>query len=144
MIIVYHLQQKTIVEHDDSDDDLDDSYIDRDGKTQTTVSPRFKLEDIEPKVHQLNQKNQIYSPPVFSPLDSPRATPKTSSSLHAIHTKGEPKSLRLLSRRFSDTSISNSSPISPHMSTDHSISSEDSDNEIMVCFKTSLKPPTFH
>ncbi|KAK4275107.1 hypothetical protein QN277_018243 [Acacia crassicarpa] len=124
-------KEKTIGEYEDSDDDLDDPYIDRDRKTQTTLSPRIKGQDIEPKVHQLNQKNQIYSPPVFSPSDSPRATPETSSSLRAIHTKGEPKCLRLLSRRFSDTSIFNSSPISPHLSTDHSISSEDSDNEIM-------------
>ncbi|XP_054818085.1 putative E3 ubiquitin-protein ligase LIN-1 isoform X2 [Prosopis cineraria] len=129
-------------EYDDSDYDLNDSYIEPNGKTQTIVSPRInniKDVDIEPKVHQSNRKNQIYSPPVFSPLDSPRVPSKNSSSIHETHTKGEPKSLRLLSRRFSDSSISNSSPLSPHMSTDHSISSEDSDNEVMGVKNTQRK-----
>lgn len=133
--------QESITEEyeDDSDYDLNDvAYVDSDRKTQTIVSPRMKMtkdEDIEPKVYQSNRKNQIYSPTVFYPLDSPRAPPMNPSSKLDTHTKGETKSLRLLSRRFSDSTISNSSPLSPHMSTDHSISSEDSDNEVMVCMK---------
>lgn len=112
--------------------------MDSDRKTQMIVSPRKKAtkdEDFKPKVHRSNHRSQIYSPTAFSPMDSPRAPQKNASSKLDAHAKGEPKSLRLLSRRFSDSIVSNSSPLSSHMSTDHSISSEDSDNELMVCLK---------
>lgn len=128
----------TEVYEDDLDYDLNDAYVDSVKKSKTVMSPRMKMtevEETEQKISQSNKKNQIYSPTVFSPLDSPRTPSKNSSSNLDMHAKGEPKSLRLLSRRFSDSTISNSSPLSPHMSSDHSISSDDSDNEAMVCLK---------
>ncbi|KAB2046622.1 hypothetical protein ES319_D01G248300v1 [Gossypium barbadense] len=78
--------------------------------------------------------NQTPSPSVFSPVDSPRtSSSKNSSPRSDVTSKRESKSLlRLLSCRIADTSDVISLPISPRKSTDHSISSVDSDGEAIV------------
>lgn len=124
--------QESIIEEneDDSDSELDDASVDSDNKN-SIFSPGMKIvkdEDTEPKVHLANQKNQIHSPNIFSPLDSPRSGPNNSSTNPDTHSKREPKYLRLLSSRFRDSTISDS--LSLDMGTDHIFNS---DNKVMVC-----------
>ncbi|TKY51776.1 putative E3 ubiquitin-protein ligase LIN-1 [Spatholobus suberectus] len=112
---------------EDSDSELDDASVDSDNKNNI-FSPGIRMvkdEDIEPKVHLSNQKNQIHSPNIFSPLDSPRTAPNNSSTNPDTHSKREPKYLRLLSTRLRDSTISDSLSLSP----DHTFNS---DNEVMV------------
>lgn len=131
LMIIYHVQESIIEENeDDSDSELDDASVDSDNK-DNIFSPEMKMikdEDIEPKVHLSNQKNQIYSPNIFSPLDSPRTALNISSTNLDLCNKREPKALRLLSSRFRDSAISDLS-VSPDMSSDQIFNS---DNEVMV------------
>ncbi|XP_061337548.1 putative E3 ubiquitin-protein ligase LIN-1 [Gastrolobium bilobum] len=124
--------KESIIEEneDDSDSELDDASVDSDNKNNV-FSPgkeMIKDEDTVPKVHLSNNKNQIHSPNI-SPLDSPRTAPNNSSTNPDIRSKRETKSLRLLSSRFRDSTISDSLSLSPDMSTDHNFNS---DNEVMV------------
>lgn len=132
LMINYHIQESIIEENEDeSDSELDDTSVDSENKNNI-FSPGMKMvkdEDIEPKVHLSNQKNQIHSPNIFSPLDSPRTGPNNSSTNPDTHSKREPKYLRLLSSRLRDSAISDSLTSSLDMSTDHMLNS---DNEVMV------------
>ncbi|KAK7391558.1 hypothetical protein VNO78_19974 [Psophocarpus tetragonolobus] len=127
--------KESIIEENENEDDLDseleDASVDSDTKNNI-FSPGMKMvkdEDIEPKVHLSSQKNQIRSPNIFSPLDSPRTDPNNSSANPDTNSKREPKYLRLLSTRLRDSTISDSLILSMDMSTDHIFNS---DNEEMV------------
>ncbi|KAK7268600.1 hypothetical protein RIF29_21301 [Crotalaria pallida] len=116
-------------EHD-SESELDDASVDSDNKNNV-FSPEMKMakdEDTEQKVLLSNQKNQIYSPNIFSPLDSPRTSLSNSSENTNLSSKREPKTLRLLSTRFRDSTISDVT-LSPDISSDEILNS---DNEVMV------------
>ncbi|KAI4346167.1 hypothetical protein L6164_013240 [Bauhinia variegata] len=118
---------------EDSDYELYDAYADSDDAKQNILSLGMKVakaEDIEAEVFPPNKKNQMHSPTIFSPLDSPRTPSVNLSASRDLHNEKESSAfLRLFSSRFTDSIISTSLPLSPQMSTDHSISSEDSDNE---------------
>lgn len=121
LMMNYQMQESIIEENeDDSDSELDDASVDSDNKSNI-FSPRMgmvKDEDIEPTVHLSNQKNQIHSPNIYSPLDSPRTGPNNSSTNPDTHSKREPKYLRLLSSRLRDSTISDTLS-SIDMNTDH-------------------------
>jgi len=128
--------QESIIEEDenedDSDSELDDATVNSERKNNI-LSPGMKMvkdEDIEPKAPLSKHKNQIHSPDIFSPLDSPRAGPNSSSTNPDTNSKREPKYLRLLSTRLRDSTTSDSLSSSLEMSTDHI---SNSDKEIRVC-----------
>jgi len=135
LMINYHMQESIIEENeneDDSDSELDDGSVDSD-RRNTMLSPGMKMvkdEDIEPKAPLSNHKSKIHSPDIFSPLDSPKAGPNSSSTNPDTNNKREPKYLRLLSTRLRDSTTSDSlSSSSLEMSTDHMFNS---DKEIRV------------
>ncbi|CAJ1976591.1 unnamed protein product [Sphenostylis stenocarpa] len=111
---------------DDSDSELDDASVDSESKNNV-FSPGMKMvkdEDIEPKAPLSNHKNQIHSPNIFSPLDSPITGPNNSSTNPDTNSKREPKYLRLLSTRLRDTTLSDSLSSSLEMSTDQIFNSD--------------------
>ncbi|KAJ1404791.1 Zinc finger, RING/FYVE/PHD-type [Sesbania bispinosa] len=125
--------KESIIEEneDDSDSELEDASVDSDNKNNV-FSPEMKIikdEDIVPKVNLSNQKNQIHSPEIFSPLGSPRTATNNASTNSDIRSKRESKFLRLMSSRVRHSSISDSLSSSPDMSTEHTVNS---DNEVMV------------
>lgn len=82
-------------------------------------------------------KNQVHSSSIFSPLDSPGITsPKHLSPNGDEYCEKEPISmLRLFSNRITDSTVATPLPESPHTRNDYSISSAESDGEVMVCFQ---------
>ncbi|MED6205903.1 hypothetical protein PIB30_022033 [Stylosanthes scabra] len=118
-------------DEDDSDSELDDASVDSANKNNIFSPERkaIKDENIESKVHLLNQRNKIYSPSVSSPLDSPRTPQDNSSTSPHMRSKREPKYLRLLSSRLRDSIISDSLTSSPDLSSDHILNS---DHEMMA------------
>lgn len=78
-------------------------------------------------------KSRIHTPTIFSPFDSPKTSPKILSPKPDMQGKNEATSvLRLLSTRMTDSAIATSLPASPGMSNEYSISSADSDCELIV------------
>ncbi|KAL2324995.1 hypothetical protein Fmac_024053 [Flemingia macrophylla] len=123
--------KESIIEEneDNSDSEIEDASVDSDNKNNI-FSPGMKMvkdEDIEPKVHLSYQKNQIHSPNIFSPLDSPRTGPNNSYTNPDTRNKREPKYLRLLSNRYMESTISDS--LSLDMNKDHNFNT---DKEVMV------------
>ncbi|KAK8662840.1 hypothetical protein V6N13_024727 [Hibiscus sabdariffa] len=106
----------------------DSDYEANDGSIGSTVQQPAKL-------------NRTRSPSVFSPVDSPRtSSSKTSSPKSDVNSRKESRSLlRLLSCRMTVPGDDISLPISPSKSNDHSISSADSDGEVIEMPKSGRK-----
>lgn len=83
------------------------------------------------KVQSSVLRSRVHSPTIFSPLISPKTSPKVLTPKSDTHGSA----LRLLSVRITDSAVATSLPASPGMSNDYSISSADSDVEVIVCFK---------
>ncbi|XWS59788.1 hypothetical protein CRYUN_Cryun08bG0151600 [Craigia yunnanensis] len=85
--------------------------------------------------------NRTRSPSIFSPVDSPKtSSPKNSSARSDVNSEKESKLiLRLLSCRITDSSDPASLPILPCKSIDHSISSAESDGEVIEMQKSCWK-----
>ncbi|KAJ7966871.1 RING-type E3 ubiquitin transferase [Quillaja saponaria] len=113
---------------DDSDYEPYDTFVNLNDKN---VDMKM-AEDEETELRPWSTKNQVHSPTIFSPLDSPRTPSKISSLNPDVKCKKEPDSvLRLLSSRITEAATSTSPILSPHLSNDYSISSADSDNEVI-------------
>ncbi|XP_039069062.1 putative E3 ubiquitin-protein ligase LIN-1 [Hibiscus syriacus] len=106
----------------------DSDYEANDGSIGLTVQQQAKL-------------NRTRSPSIFSPADSPRtSSSKTSSPKSDVNSRKESRSLlRLLSCRIAAPSDAISLPISPSKSNDHSISSADSNGEVIEMPKSCRK-----
>ncbi|KAK9270446.1 hypothetical protein L1049_026026 [Liquidambar formosana] len=123
---------------DDSDNEPNNAYMDSEEKTHNLklVSPSsMRMNDDKeagPKVQPSKMKNQIHSPTIFSPLDSPKTpSPKIFSPKPGTHSRKESTSiLRLSSTHVMDSNVSVSLPVSPKLNNDSSISSADSDGEV--------------
>ncbi|XP_057489854.1 putative E3 ubiquitin-protein ligase LIN-1 [Actinidia eriantha] len=93
--------------------------------------------NIQPK----KGNSQMHSPTIFPPMESPKTrSPYISSPKPEMHHKKESSTsmLRLLSTRAMDFTIS-SSPVTPQLHYDSSVSSEDSDGEMPDLQKSSSK-----
>ncbi|OMO66208.1 hypothetical protein CCACVL1_21266 [Corchorus capsularis] len=123
---------------DDSGYEPNDASIESEEQFQEVQSSKgmkmTKHREIGSTMQPLKHTNRSRSPSIFSPVDhSPRtSTSKNSSPKPDMNSKKESKSiLRLLSCRIKDPNGPSSLPISPSKSSDHSISSVDSDGEVM-------------
>ncbi|XP_024930397.3 putative E3 ubiquitin-protein ligase LIN-1 [Ziziphus jujuba] len=125
-----------LVEEDgeDSDYEASDANVDSDDRTHKlllTLGSNNKNEDMEtrPAAPQYKMKNPLCSPTLFSPITSPQ----TSSPNQDVQAKIEPASLlRLKSIRVTDSTTTTSLPVSPCVISDCSISSAESDGEVIV------------
>jgi hypothetical protein len=130
--ILFLWQEDLLDENDDdSEYEADDGYVDSD---DTSLSRRTMVEDKEtgPKALSYEIKNQTRPSSIFSPLDSPRTpSPKIAFPKQDKHRKKEPI-LRLLSTRITDRTFATSLPASPHIRSDSSISSVESDSEAAI------------
>lgn len=111
-------------DEEDSDNEPSDANVDSDDRTHKLVLP----------LPQFKMKNPLYSPTVFSPITSPKTSPQTSSPKpDVLQPKNEHASLlRLKSLRVTDSTVATSLPVSPSGITDYSISSAESDGEVIV------------
>ncbi|KAF3446786.1 hypothetical protein FNV43_RR11966 [Rhamnella rubrinervis] len=123
-----------LVEEDEDDSDYEPNEANEDSADKThkshPIGSSKKTEDEEtwPKVPLFKMKNPLYSPTVFSPKTSPKTSPETSSPKPDVHCKNEPTSLlRLKSTLATDSTNATSLPASPHVVSDCSISSAESD-----------------
>ncbi|XVE76340.1 hypothetical protein DITRI_Ditri12bG0164300 [Diplodiscus trichospermus] len=100
-----------------------------------------KDKEIGSTVQPTKLMNRSRSPSIFSPVDSPKtSSSKGSSPKLDVNSKKESKSiLRLLSCRIRDSIDPASLPVSPCKSNDHSISSADSDGEVIDMQKSCMK-----
>lgn len=116
----------------DSDYEPNDDYINFENRNSVSSSGVKMTEDKEIGEKGLESKprTQVPSPPIFSPMDSPKTPPNVSSPKADVQNRKDV--LRLLSRRVSDCAMANSLPLSPHMNNDYSISSAESDSEMVV------------
>ncbi|KAM5565133.1 putative E3 ubiquitin-protein ligase LIN-1 [Rosa sericea] len=87
------------------------------------------------KVQSSVLRSRVHSPTVFSPLISPKTSPKVSSPKPDTAASA----LRLLSVKITDSAVATSLPASPGMSNDYSISSADSDVEVIETTKSCRK-----
>lgn len=119
---------------EDSDYEASDANVDSDDRTHKlllTLGSNNKNEDMEtrPAAPQYKMKNPLCSPTLFSPITSPQ----TSSPNQDVQAKIEPASLlRLKSIRVTDSTTTTSLPVSPCVISDCSISSAESDGEVIV------------
>ena len=116
----------------------DDAYMDSEDKTYQAVchsSMQLNIhKEMAPKVQLSKIRCQISSSTRLSSTDSPKTSPKISSpELDSQYHKGPKSILRLVSSSFRDSTVSNSLPMSPTLCNDSSISSADSDCEVIVC-----------
>lgn len=139
-----------MLEENEDDFDYDHGNVDMD--SDVTNKKLLALNSMKPiegagsdsKV-QPHRKACSFSPKALSPLDSPHAlSPKVLSPKPDITSKKEPEQiLRLLSHRLANPtlpiSLPNSLPVSPRLSNDCSISSADSDGEVLVSLLCLLK-----
>ncbi|OMO97147.1 hypothetical protein COLO4_14846 [Corchorus olitorius] len=131
---------------DDSGYEPNDASIESEEQFNEVQSSKgmkiIKHKEIGSTMQSIKHVNRSRSPSIFSPVDhSPRSsTSKNSSPKSDMNSKKESKSiLRLLSCRIQDPNDPSSLPISPSKSSDHSISSVDSDGEVMEMQKSSRK-----
>ncbi|KAL6216259.1 hypothetical protein ACLB2K_009482 [Fragaria x ananassa] len=80
-------------------------------------------------------RSRVHSPTIFSPLISPKTSPKVLTPKSDTHGSA----LRLLSVRITDSAVATSLPASPGMSNDYSISSADTDVEVIETTKSCRK-----
>ncbi|KAK6290419.1 hypothetical protein POUND7_001960 [Theobroma cacao] len=125
---------------DDSECEPNDASIDYEDQCNEVQSSKgmkmTKDKEIGSALQPKKLRNRTHSPSIFSPLDTPKtSSSKSSSPKPEGNSRKESKSiLRLLSCRITDSSDPTSLPISPCKSNDHSISSGESDGEVIVCF----------
>lgn len=129
------LWQEDLLEEneDDSECEADDGYVDSDEISNKSTSLSIRTMETGPKA--LPYEIKIQTRPnssVFSPLDSPKTpSPKIPSPKPDKHFKKE-HVLRLMSIRVRDLTVATSLPGSPHIRTDSSISSAESDGEAAI------------
>lgn len=128
---------------DNSDYEPDSAYMDSEDKTYQVVShSSMKMniyKEMGPKVQPPKIRSQLPSSTSFSSTDSPKTSLKISSPKSDSHYhKGPTSVLRLLSSHAMDSTVSTSLPVSPRLCKDSSISSADSDGEVIVCLSLSL------
>ncbi|GAY64555.1 hypothetical protein CUMW_234440 [Citrus unshiu] len=127
----------------ESDYEPVDDYINSGNPNSASPSGAKMIKDEESELKE-------HVNPIFSPIDSPKTrSPKISSPKPDVqnlspktdvHGRKEPKSLlRLLSSRISHSPVPTSSPSSPQLSKDYSISSADSDGELVEKQKSSTR-----
>jgi hypothetical protein len=133
---------------DDSEYEADDGYVDSDeiSNKSTSLSRRTMVEDKETGPKALPYEIKIQTRPnssIFSPLDSPKTpSPKIPFPKSDKHFKKE-HVLRLMSTRIRDLTVATSLPASPHIRSDSSISSAESDGEAAIVgfrFKINRNP----
>ncbi|KAM0972721.1 hypothetical protein ACFX13_016402 [Malus domestica] len=118
---------------DESDYEANDAIV--------ALDEKESVENVQPSV----RKSRIHTPSIFSPFQSPRTSPKIlSPKPDSVQSKNEATSvLRLFSTRMTDSAITTSLPASPVISNEFSISSADSDCEVIKtpksCRKTSSR-----
>lgn len=124
---------------DESEYEPDDGYVDFEDTSTRRLRGVKMVDDKEagPKALPSEIKNQGHSFSIFSPLDSPgAATSKNLSPNGDEYCEKEPISmLRLFPNRITDSTVATPLPESPHTRNDYSISSAESDGEVMVCFQ---------
>ncbi|KAJ9186445.1 hypothetical protein P3X46_002017 [Hevea brasiliensis] len=139
--------QETILEEneDDSDREPNDGNLDSEDKSRqlVTLSSMKISENKETGTSIKSSKANIrtHSPTIFSPIDSPKTfSPKVFSPNPDVHSKKESRSLlRLLSSHVTDSNIAPSLAVSPPMSSYYSMSSPDSDGEVIDLQKSVRK-----
>lgn len=119
------------------------SFMNSEDKTYQAVSHSCMKVDIHkemgPKVQPSKIMSQMPSSASLSSMESPKTPPNISPpQLDSQYHKGLKPILRLLSSRVMDSTASNSLPVSPPLCNDSSISSADSDGEVIVCLSLSL------
>ena len=122
-------------DEDDSDYEPNEANVDSADKTHKSHpigSKKTKDEETRPKVPLFKMKNPLYSPTVWSPISSPKTSPETSSPKPDVHCKNEPASLLRLKSTLVTSTNATSLPVSPHVVSDCSISSAESDGEMIV------------
>ncbi|XP_022767512.1 putative E3 ubiquitin-protein ligase LIN-1 isoform X2 [Durio zibethinus] len=130
---------------DDSDYEPNDASIESEDQFDEVQSSKGRKmtsdKEIGTTVQPTKLMNQTRSPSIYSPVDSPKtSSSKNSSPKPDVNSKKESKSfLRLLSCRITDSSDPTSLPIPNCKSNDHSISSEDSDGEVIEMQKSCRK-----
>ncbi|XVF55313.1 hypothetical protein PTKIN_Ptkin06aG0027300 [Pterospermum kingtungense] len=118
-----------------------DASIDSEDKSNDDQSSKgvkmTKDKEIEPTMQPKKLVIRTRSPSIYSPVDSPKtSSSKNSSPKPDMNSKKEAKSiLRLLSCRVTEAS----DPASPCRSHDRSISSEDTDGEVVEMHKSCRK-----
>lgn len=130
---------------EENEDDFDFDYGNVDMDSDTTNKKIIVLNSMKSiegagsgSKGQLLRKDSSFSPKTLSPLDSPHTpSPKVLSPKPDITCRKEPEQiLRLLSGRLANptmpVSLPNSLPVSPRLCNDCSISSADSDGEVLV------------
>lgn len=136
-----HCQDKLPEDNeDDYDYEPNNSYLNSVDKIHKVVSPCSTIMNDEKESGSKKPskfKKQIYSPTIFSPLDSPKTpSPNIQSPKPPMHSNKKSVSvLRLSSTRVTDFTVPSSLPASPNLCTGFSISSADSDGEVIVCLK---------
>ncbi|WRX24164.1 WD40 repeat - like 10 [Theobroma cacao] len=130
---------------DDSECEPNDASIDYEDQCNEVQSSKgmkmTKDKEIGSALQPKKLRNRTHSPSIFSPLDTPKtSSSKSSSPKPEGNSRKESKSiLRLLSCRITDSSDPTSLPISPCKSNDHSISSGESDGEVIEMQKSCRK-----
>lgn len=111
---------------DESDYEANDANV--------ALDEKESVENVQPSV----RKSRIHTPSIFSPFQSPKTSPKIlSPKPDSVQSKNEATSvLRLLSTRMTDSAITTSLPASPVIGNEFSISSADSDCEVIVMTQT--------
>lgn len=129
---------------DDEDDSVKehDACEDSENGSRKLVSPINFIKNTDEEsgsnIQPKKGNSQMHSPTIFPPMESPKTrSPYISSPKPEMHHKKESSTsmLRLLSTRAMDFTIS-SLPVTPQLHYDSSVSSEDSDGEMPVYFKT--------
>ncbi|XP_058078129.1 putative E3 ubiquitin-protein ligase LIN-1 [Magnolia sinica] len=144
------LQDIMLPENEDGfDADYGDADMDSNVRTPKVVATKsmssVKEEGSGSKIRQSRRKDsRSYSPNIFSPMDSPCTPPKVASPQLEVSSKKEPEQLlRLLSGRLTNPtmpiSLPNSLPESPRPCNDSSISSAESDGEVLEVQKNCRK-----
>ncbi|XP_021902519.1 putative E3 ubiquitin-protein ligase LIN-1 isoform X1 [Carica papaya] len=135
--------QDSLLEENEDEFDFkpNDENMDSEIRNQELLSPNgmklFDDHETGSTMQTTKLKNQNHSPMTFSPMDFPKAPsmkiPSPKPDMHC--KKGSITVLRLLSRPIADSNISTSLPASPQLSNDFSVSSADSESE-MIEFQT--------
>lgn len=126
---------------DNSDYEPDSAYMESEDKTpQAIFHSRMKMNistEMGPKVLPPKIRSQLSSSTTLCPKDFPKSLPNISSPKSDSYYHKAPI-LRLLSSRAMDSTVSTSLPVSPRLCNDFSLSSADSDGEVIVYLSLSF------
>ncbi|XP_065880979.1 putative E3 ubiquitin-protein ligase LIN-1 [Euphorbia lathyris] len=125
--------QELIHEENEHDSGGEHSNLDFEDTSCKSGSPSTmkmaRNEEIGASIRSSRANRRSYSPATFSRVDSPTTvSPKVSST---NHKKGSTPLMRFLSSHVRESNIASSIPVSPSMSSYYSISSPDSDVEVI-------------